>query len=184
MKTKLKEYKVRHDFPFVETCGVGTFLFLLCFSVYHYVNTKETEWLLLIIGVLLGLYLSYWITNLRNKTITFSKDVAIRPWLSFTPIILKLEEIQGYRLKETYTRWGLDYHVQILTKSDRKFEFIKDVYPEYGKLKIYLDNYGIKYLGKKQIEWKFKHIYSRVGVYASVIAAVLFVLVQLMKLLK
>ena len=95
-----------------------------------------------------------------------------------------MEDIEGYMLKESYTRTGLAYHIQILTKSGRKFEFIEELYPEYGKLKIYLDNYGIKYIGKRQISWKYKHVYARIGVYTSIAAAVLFVLVQLMKLLK
>ena len=184
MKTKLKKYKLKHDFPFIELCFISSFLFLLFLCAYRYVVTKGAEQLLLTIGISLGLFFFYWFANSRNKTVTFNDEIAIRPWLSLRPTVLQSEEIQGYRLKETYTRWGLDYHVQIITKSGRKFEFVKDAYADYGQLKTWLDNYGIKYLGKKQIEWKYKHVYSRLGFYASVIAAVLFALVQLMKLLK
>ncbi|EAZ79938.2 hypothetical protein ALPR1_14954 [Algoriphagus machipongonensis] len=185
MKTRSKKYKLKHDFPFIEICGICSFLILLGISIKSYFNDFEIDWLFIIVGISVGLIFFYWLTNSRNRTIIFENEtIKIKPLLKFSAIVLKLNEIQGYRLKETYTRTGLDYNIQLITKENKNYEFIRDAYSNYHRLPAYLKNSGIKYLGTKEITWKYKYIYSRIGVYASIISVILFFLVQLMKILK
>ena len=184
MTVKTRKYTLKHDFPFVEVCGIGSFLFILGFSIKGYIEEKGIEWLILIFAAIVGLGFTYWLTNTRNQKLTFEiEHIRIRPWLSFKPIILSLNEIQGYKLKETYTRTGLEYHIQLITKTGKNYEIIKDAYSDYGRLPVYLKNCGIKYLGTKEITWKYKHLYSRIGIYASMTAVILFLLVQVMKII-
>lgn len=184
MKTKAKKYKLEHDFPFVEFCGIGTFLFLLGISVKRYFTDFDVDLIFIISGIIAGLFLFYWLTNSRNKTIIFEDEtIKIKSLLGFSSTILEINELEGYYLKETYTRWGLDYHYLLVTKKNKNYEFIKDAYSNYHRLPTYLKNYNVKFLGKREIKWKYKHIYSSIGIYASIISIVLFLLLQLIKLL-
>nr|WKN34435.1 hypothetical protein K4G66_18830 [Tunicatimonas sp. TK19036] len=184
MEKRSKRYVLKHSFPFVEYSGMGTFLFLLGISITSYIQENSIEWILLILASSIALGLTYWLTNSRNRTLIFYSDyIKIKPALkgSFN---VQLEDIEGYQLKETYSRTGLVYHVQVVTRDEKKLEFIKDAYSEYEKLPRYLKLFGVKYLGRTEIKWKHKHLYARIGVYSSIIAGILFVLVQLMKLMK
>ena len=152
LKVRTRKYKLKHDFPFVEVCGIASFLFILGLSTKEYLEHKWAEWLLLIFIAIIGLSFTYWLTNTRNQKLTFDNEhIRIRPWLGFKTIILSLNEIQGYSLKETYTRTGLEFHIQLITKTGRNYEIIKDVYSDYERLPVYLKNCGINYLGTKEI---------------------------------
>ena len=181
---KNKKYVLNHEFPFIEYCGIGTFLLILGISVKRYFEEESTEWIFIFIGVSVGLVFFYWLTNSRNRTIIFYQDsIHIKPVLGKTQV-LTLEHIKGYQLKETYSRTGLVDYIQLIKQDGGKIQFVKDVYPEYHKLENYLKLLGVNYLGRTEIKWKYKHVYSKVGIYAFVVAVTLFILVQLMKLLK
>jgi hypothetical protein len=175
-----------HDFPFTEIAFIVFQFFVLVGSIVQYYKRNEIQYLFIAFVVLLILMVFYWITNWRNKKLYFKNDsLLIKPYFKRTEVI-PYEQIEGYLLRETYSRYGtgLDYHIHIMLKGGRNINLIKEVYPEYERIQDTLNKLGIKYLGKRQMKWKYKGTYARLTVYSTTLVIILFLALQLIKFFK
>jgi hypothetical protein len=175
-----------HDFPFTELASIGSQLFILVSCVIQYFKKNEMLYLIIALVSFFAALMFIWITNWRNKKLYFKDDsLLVKPYLNKTKVIF-FNDIKGYLLKETYSRFGtgLDYHIHIILNNGRNINLIKEVYPEYDRIRNTLNKLGIKYLGSTQIKWKFKTTYARLTVYSTALVMILFLFLQLLKSFK
>jgi len=157
-------------------------MMIICIKKWWIDDLSGYGWPIIMGGVAIIFF--SWLFNYQNRSIEFlEQKILIRNWLDWRWKEIPLEEVVGYQLKQTYTRYGLDYHIQIITQ-DNEYEFIKDVYSDYSRIGKLLKLHQIKYLGRKPIESKYKNLYATVTIWGAIISALLFGLVQLMKLIK
>jgi hypothetical protein len=130
-----------HDFPFVEIILIGTQFFLLIVSVREFYKKGDSGFIFLAVFIMSGLALIYWLTNWRNKRLYFNENsLIIKPYLNKAETI-PYENIEGYLLKETYSRQrtGLDYHIHIISQpSEQLWKLVKNELKGIGFIRYHL----------------------------------------------
>jgi hypothetical protein len=139
-----------------------------------FLNTRFIHWIILF----------YWLTNWRNKKIIFENElIKLKPFFKINSSIYNKKDILGFFIIERYTNTGLDNHILLITKH-KKYEFVKDAYSDFEKIKKLFENKGISYLGKREIKWKYKKHYGFLSAIAGGLIIIMFFLLQLLKLFK
>lgn len=185
MMKREKQYKLKLNIPYEAIMILLAFVFTIVVCIWQYSIKSEIEYLVMIFGVLIAISFFSWLFNNIYKNLNIrGEEITVRYWFGLNSTTLKKQDIKGYKIKETYTRHGLDYHIQIVPFKGNKIEFIKDAYANYERLEFYLKSFGVPYVGMENINSPFKKISARIIVLSTAIIPMLYLLLQLLKLAK
>lgn len=182
MMRKDKKYKLKLKFPYEAVVALLFFSFMLLVCIWQYFIKGGYENLVLAAGISIAICLLGWHFNYNYKSLEVgAAALRVKYWFVLNARTLKKQDIKGYKIKETYTKHGIDYHIQIVLLGGERIEFVKDAYANYGRLETYFKNCGVRYIGTESISSPYKKVLARVTVWGTVISATLFLWLQLMK---
>ncbi|GGG13626.1 hypothetical protein GCM10011323_17570 [Pontibacter amylolyticus] len=179
---KDKDYKLKIIFPYEAILALLFFSFLLVVCIWQYSLKGEYDYLIIALGVIIAMCSLGWLFNYNYKSLVIRGEaMKVKYWLGLNSKTLKRQDIKGYKFKETYTRHGLDYYITLVPLEGKEIVFIRDSYANYERLEFYLKKYGVFYIGTENINSPYKKMLARITVWGSVISAMLFLLLQLLK---
>ncbi len=179
------EFRLKNNFPDIEFALIGFFLFIICICIFQFIKTSQVDYIYIALGTTIasaafGLFFN---NSRKSLTITSSK-IIIQKWITRKVFEFKIVDVKGYDLKENYSRYGLVKHVRVIVDDKLAFEFIKDNYSNYDRLRRGLKVANLQFLGTTEIKSKYKHVLSLVTIISSTVAIIMFLLVQLLKVFK
>ena len=178
-------FRLKLNFPWVETAVLLFFLFTIYVSAERINFTADNSYYYTLIGgiILLGFFGILYDYTRKTLTIT-DNGINIIHWLTRRKRVIKKEELKGFEVRETYDRTGLIKQIRLLTKTDKKIEFVKDNYSNYERLPEGLRRAGISYLGTVELNSKNKNLIGLITKISFSLMIVLFLLLQLLKTVK
>lgn len=178
-------FKLKGNFPDVEVGLLAVYCFIIGVCIYKYIETSQTYYILLFIGVVVvSVAFGLFFNNSRKTLEITDTKIVVKKWISRQLLQFELKDIKGYDLKENYSRYGLVKHIRLIVSDKLTFEFIGDNYSNYDRLIPALKAAKIQFLGTTELNSKYKHVLSLVTVISGAIALIMFLLVQLLKVLK
>ena len=134
------------------------------------------------IVVLVGFY---FIANWRNKQLIIEQDHIILKRLLANKKMIPNTDLRGFELRETYGRDGLGKNIRIIMNKGEKIDFIRDSYSsdEFRKLVNSLKKSELQYLGTVELKSKNKHLFASITKLGIALALILFLLLQIVKML-
>ncbi|WP_092099208.1 hypothetical protein [Pontibacter chinhatensis] len=182
MMRKDKKYKLKLKFPYEAVVALLLLSSMLLVCIWQYFIKGEYDYLVIALGIFIAKCFFGWLFNYSYKSLEIrGETLKVKYWLRLNAKTLKRQDIKGYIIKETYTRHGIDYHIQIVLVDGNKIEFIRDAYANYERLEFSLKNFGVRYIGSENINSPYKKMLARITVWGTAISATLFLLLQLMK---
>lgn len=178
-------FRLKLNFPWVETAVLLFFLFTIYISVDKLNSTADNSYYyILISGIILFGFFGI-LFDVTRKTVTIKDNgITIIHWLIRRKCVIKKEELKGFEVRETYDRTGLIKQIRLLTKTEKKIEFVKDNYSNYERLPEGLRRAGISYLGTVELNSKNKNLIGLITKISFSLMIVLFLLLQLLKTFK
>lgn len=154
-------------------------------SIFRYAITDEAGYIWTFIGTIIGFsFFAYVFDKSFKSLLVADSHIEIKTWLTKRKSIVPIKEIKGYEKREIYTRFGLTDHVRIVTHDNRYFEFMAENYSNYRWLPKGLARTKIQYLGRVEMKSKYKYLITQITVLSSLVAILLFFLLQLIKLFR
>ena len=182
MMKKDKKHKLKIIFPYEAILALLFLTFSLVVCIWQYSIKGEYDYLLIALGVIIAMCFFGLLFNYNYKSLEISGEtLKVKSWFGLNSKTLKRQDIKGYKFKETYTRHGIDYHIQIVLVDGNTIGFVKDAYANYERLGFYLKNFGVFYIGTENINSPYKKVLARITVWGTAISAMLFLLLQLLK---
>jgi hypothetical protein len=178
-------FTLRRKLPYFEITVLAWFLFLVCLAISRFLITDEAGYIWAFAGGMIGFsFFVYVFDNSCKSLLVADNHIEIKTWLTKRKTMVPIKEIKGYEKREVYTRFGLTDHVRIVTRDNRIFEFIPDNYSNFRWLPKGLSRTKIQYLGRVEIKSKYKYLITQITALSSLIAILLFFLLQLIKLFR
>lgn len=178
-------FTLKRKLPYFEITVLAWFLFLVCLAISRFVITNEAGYIWLFVGATIGFsFFVYVFDNSSKSLLVADNHIEIKTWLTKRKTMVPIKEIKGYEKREIYTRFGLTDHVRIVTHDNRYFEFMAENYSNYRWLPKGLARTKIQYLGRVEIKSKYKYRITQITVIGSLLAVLLFFLLQLIKLFR
>ncbi|PVY40269.1 hypothetical protein [Pontibacter virosus] len=178
-----KKYKLKLSFPYEAIMALLFFSFMVLVCLWQYSIKGEVEYLVIGSGGFIILCFFGWLFNENYKSLVIGGEaLTVKYWLWFNSITIKKQDVKGYKIKETYTRHGLDYHIILVPLKGKEITFIRDSYANYERLEFYFKKVGVHYIGTENINSPYKHVLAMITIWGTAISAMLFFLLQLFKL--
>lgn len=175
---KKRQKTIKHDFPMIELSLIAFMIFAIIITTIQILNGGEGYYFIYPISFL-GLIFGIWLINYRNKKIEIRDSyLIISTYLGLKRKKYSRTDFKGYEIYETFDQTGLVKQIRLIDLNNKRIPFIRDSYRDYDKLIQLIKNYGIEYIGEKEIKWRFKKQYGLITSISFIIAMILFFLLK------
>ncbi len=171
---------IKPEFPIMELTLLGAMFFIIGIISIQILKGGEGYFVVYPLPII-GLILGYFFTNYRNKKLERNgTDLIIKPFFKKSRVY-NSKNIKGYEIYETFDRTGLVKQIRLLDLNGRKIVFVRDSYNDYDKLIQLIKNCGFKFIGEREIKWKYKQQYGIFVSISFILAISLFFLLKLIE---
>jgi hypothetical protein len=177
-----KSATIKPVFPFLELAVLVAFVFVDAISFFKFQQDNDIMRVWTIIAASVALIVFGLLFNSTNKTVTLTKEnIRIRKWI-YGGWTLNVRDIIGFDLKEEYDRHGISKNLRLWIDNGNYIVFHNSNYTDMYVFVEELKRFGIRFLGTKQIQSRYKGIIKWFMIISSGLAALGFLLVRILDL--